>query len=45
MLEMTATAADGKVTTFAVKVRIDTPQENLYYLNGGILQYVLRSLI
>jgi aconitate hydratase len=30
---------------FDVRVRIDTPQENLYYLNGGILQYVLRQLI
>ncbi len=44
-LALSATAADGKVTDFAVKVRIDTPQESLYYLNGGILQYVLRSLI
>ena len=25
-------------------VRIDTPQEALYYANGGILQYVLRQL-
>jgi aconitate hydratase len=25
-------------------VRIDTPQEILYYQNGGILQYVLRQL-
>jgi aconitate hydratase len=35
---------DGKEKTFKVQVRIDTPQENLYYLNGGILQYVLRQL-
>jgi aconitate hydratase len=26
-------------------IRIDTPQEILYYLNGGILQYVLRQLL
>ena len=45
LLTMTATGSDNKVTEFTVKVRIDTPQENLYYLNGGILQYVLRSLI
>ena len=45
LLTMKATAADGSVKEIAVKVRIDTPQENLYYLNGGILQYVLRSLI
>jgi aconitate hydratase len=26
-------------------VRIDTPQEALYYANGGILPYVLRQLL
>ena len=26
-------------------VRIDTPQEALYYANGGISQYVLRQLL
>jgi aconitate hydratase len=26
------------------RVRIDTPQEILYYQNGGILQFVLRQL-
>ncbi|WP_055590608.1 aconitate hydratase AcnA [Peterkaempfera griseoplana] len=30
---------------FDAKVRIDTPGEADYYRNGGILQYVLRSLI
>jgi aconitate hydratase len=30
--------------SFTVKARIDTPQEVEYYLNGGILQYVLRQL-
>jgi aconitate hydratase len=34
----------GKTTEFSAKVRIDTPQEILYYQNGGILQYVLRQL-
>jgi aconitate hydratase len=34
----------GKTTEFCVSVRIDTPQEILYYQNGGILQYVLRQL-
>jgi aconitate hydratase len=29
---------------FNAIVRIDTPQEILYYENGGILQYVLRQL-
>ncbi len=30
---------------FDATVRIDTEQELLYYKNGGILQYVLRSLL
>jgi aconitate hydratase len=34
----------GKTTGFNVTVRIDTPQEILYYQHGGILQYVLRQL-
>jgi aconitate hydratase len=36
----------GKETAvFEAKVRIDTPGEADYYRNGGILQYVLRSLV
>ena len=31
--------------SFDVVVRIDTPGEADYYRNGGIMQYVLRSLI
>src|SRR5271156_6564034 len=34
----------GKTTEFCATVRIDTPQEILYYQHGGILQYVLRQL-
>ena len=34
----------GKTIEFSAMVRIDTPQEILYFQNGGILQYVLRSL-
>ncbi len=30
---------------FEAAVRIDTPQEALYYADGGILQYVLRQLL
>jgi len=30
---------------FEALVRIDTPQEAMYYANGGILQYVLRQLL
>jgi aconitate hydratase len=36
---------NGKTTEFSATVRIDTPQEILYYQNGGILQYVLRQLL
>ncbi len=37
---------EGKETvTFDAVVRIDTPGEADYYRNGGILQYVLRSLV
>jgi aconitate hydratase len=35
----------GKTAEFKAIVRIDTPQEALYYANGGILQYVLRQLL
>jgi aconitate hydratase len=34
----------GKTKEFSAMVRIDTPQEILYYQHGGILQYVLRQL-
>ncbi len=43
-LTVVATAADGTKKEFPVTVRIDTPQEILYYQHGGILQYVLRQL-
>jgi aconitate hydratase len=43
-LEVIATGADGKRTTFNAKVRIDTPQEIEYFEHGGILLYVLRQL-
>jgi aconitate hydratase len=32
-------------TTFQARLRIDTPGEADYYRNGGIMQYVLRSLL
>jgi aconitate hydratase len=40
-----STRPDGGVRTFAATVRIDTPQEVLYYKHGGILQFVLRQLL
>jgi aconitate hydratase len=44
-IKVRATAAGGQVTEFFAQVRIDTPQEVLYYEHGGILQYVLRQLL
>ncbi|MDQ2926412.1 MAG: aconitate hydratase, partial [Acidobacteriota bacterium] len=43
-MTVVATTPDGEVTEFPATVRIDTPQEILYYQHGGILQYVLRQL-
>jgi aconitate hydratase len=40
-----AKAADGTVKELRATVRIDTPQEILYYKHGGILPYVLRQLL
>ncbi len=37
--------ADGQTREFAATVRIDTPAEEAYFQNGGILPYVLRQLI
>jgi len=39
-----ALANDGTETRFDCRVQVDTPKEWEYYLNGGILQYVLRQL-
>ena len=44
-VHVTATAPDGSAKEFDAVVRIDTPGEADYYRNGGILQYVLRSLL
>ena len=35
----------GAPIEFKATVRIDTPQEVLYYQHGGILQYVLRQMV
>ena len=43
-LTVRTTDASGASRQFKATVRIDTPQEILYYENGGILQYVLRQL-
>jgi aconitate hydratase len=43
-LTLVATASDGTTKRFAVRSRIDTPEELNYYKHGGILPYVLRLL-
>lgn len=44
-VSVAATSTDGSVKTFQAVVRIDTPGEADYFRHGGILQYVLRSLV
>jgi aconitate hydratase len=44
-LKVSATPADrGEAVEFTARVRIDTPNEWLYYRHGGILHFVLRQL-
>jgi aconitate hydratase len=43
-VEVKLTRADGSIEMFTTKCRIDTVNELDYFLNGGILPYVLRKL-
>ncbi len=43
-VEVEMTRADGTTSTFKTDCRIDTANEMEYFLNGGILHYVLRNL-
>jgi aconitate hydratase len=43
-VEVTLTRKDGSSETFMTRCRIDTVNELDYFLNGGILPYVLRKL-
>ncbi|MGV8853477.1 MAG: aconitate hydratase AcnA [Devosia sp.] len=45
MVLVKITRADGTVLNIETRCRIDTANELDYYKNGGILQYVLRSLV
>ena len=45
MVTVKITKADGSVRNVETRCRIDTANELDYYKNGGILQYVLRSLV
>ena len=42
---LTIRHADGSVREVPLLLRIDTPIEVDYYLNGGILPFVLRDLV
>jgi aconitate hydratase len=44
-VHVTATRDGGEDVEFDAVVRIDTPGEADYYRHGGIMQYVLRSLL
>ena len=44
MVTVQVTRADGSKFTFETRCRIDTVNELEYFLNGGILHYVLRKL-
>nr|MBA2458831.1 aconitate hydratase [Gemmatimonadales bacterium] len=44
-LTVRARRSHGSAVEFRAVARIDTPQEVLYYLHGGILPYVLRNLL
>ncbi|SNU00815.1 aconitate hydratase [Ruaniaceae bacterium KH17] len=44
-LHVVATREDGSAVEFDARLRIDTPGEADYFRNGGILPYVLRSLV
>ncbi len=44
-LKVEAICESGKKLCFDTVARIDTPQDLLYFLNGGILPFVLRQLL
>jgi len=43
-VDLRAVADDGSETTFRARVRLDSDVDVEYYLNGGILQTVLRRM-
>jgi aconitate hydratase A / 2-methylisocitrate dehydratase len=44
-IEITARDASGEAKHFSAIARVDTPFEVSYYRHGGILQYVLRTML
>ncbi len=45
ILTVSATKSDGSSVQFEAKARLDSPIEIEYYLNGGILHYVVRQFL
>jgi aconitate hydratase len=43
-VEVEVTRPDGSTFSFTALCRIDTANEVEYFMNGGILHYVLRKL-
>jgi aconitate hydratase len=44
-VRLVVTRPDGERTEISVRLRIDTPIEVEYYVQGGILPYVLREIL
>jgi aconitate hydratase len=44
LVDVTATADDGATTEFQAKIRLDSDVDVDYYVNGGILNTVLRNM-
>ncbi len=44
-VRLVVTASDGRQRRIPLRLRIDTPIEVAYYLNDGILPFVLRQLL
>jgi aconitate hydratase len=44
-VHVTAQPESGDAVEFDARLRIDTPGEAQYYVNGGILPYVLRKML
>ena len=44
-VRVTVVREGGERSSFDARVRIDTPREAEYFRHGGILQYVLRTLL
>lgn len=45
IIKVTANNPEGKTSYFDVRVRLDSMTDVIYFRNGGILQYVLRSFL